>query len=80
MGTSLLLAPFIIPMIFAAIVKMMFDAESRMELFRILGMFFSEEAFKGYAELFRELTSPEFLEQIKEPVGQIIEGILSLLS
>lgn len=80
MGTSILLIPFIIPMVFAALVKMLFDAESRMELFNIFGNLFSEEAFEAYAEVFRNFTSPEFLEQIKEPVGQIIEGILSLFS
>ncbi len=80
MGTSVLLAPFILPMIFAAIVNMLFDAESRTELFHMFGMLFSEEAFDIYAEAFRKFTSPEFLEQIKEPVGQIIEGILSLFS
>ena len=80
MGTSILLIPFIIPMVFAALVKMLFDAESRMELFNIFGNLFSEEAFEIYAEAFRKFTSPEFLEQIKEPVGQIIEGFLSLFS
>lgn len=80
MGTSILLIPFIIPMVFAALVKMLFDAESRMELFNIFGKLFSEEAFEAYAEVFRNFTSPEFLEQIKEPVGQIIEGFLSLFS
>lgn len=81
MGTSILLIPFIIPMVFAALVKMLFDAESRMELFNIIfGNLFSEEAFEAYAEVFRNFTSPEFLEQIKEPVSQIIEGILSLFS
>ena len=80
MGTSILLIPFIIPMVFAALVKMLFDAESRMELFNIFGKLFSEEAFEAYAEVFRNFTSPESQEQIKEPVGQIIEGFLSLFS
>ena len=61
-------------------VNMLFDAESRTELFHMFGMLFSEEAFDIYAEAFRKFTSPEFLEQIKEPVGQIIKGILSLFS
>lgn len=79
MGTSVLLAPFILPMIFAAFVKMMFDAEARTEFFQIFDALFTEEAFEAYAEVFRNFTSPEFWEQIKEPIGQIVEGIINLL-
>ena len=79
MGTSVLLAPFILPMIFAAIVKMLFDAEGRTELFQFIGSFFSEEAFDIYAELFRKFTSPEFIEQVKEPISQIIEGFVNMI-
>lgn len=79
MGTSVLLAPFILPMIFAAFVKMMFNAEARTEFFQIFDALFTEEAFEAYAEVFRSFTSPEFLEQIKEPLSQIVEGILSVI-
>lgn len=71
MGTSVLLAPFILPFAFYVIIKMMLNPS---DFIGFLDVFFTEEAFKAYEEAFKYFTNGEFAETLIKNLSENFSG------
>ncbi|MBQ7838726.1 MAG: hypothetical protein IJ395_08910 [Clostridia bacterium] len=71
MGTSVLLAPFILPFAFYVIIKMMLNPSDFIGFFDV---FFTEEAFKAYEETFKYFINGEFAETLIKNLSENFSG------